>query len=298
MRYVLTLVAGDGAARDLAGAAESALHDLGAEVGELDWLDPLRACDLPFDGVDAAEAQRTVRAALPAGLAVDLAAQPIAGRRKKLLVADLESTVIRNEMLEELAERVGRRTEVEEITARAMNGELDFRAALDERVALLAELPDSVLRECLESIRIDPGARLLVATSIAHGVRTALVSGGFLVFAEWVRDRIGFHEAHANRLDVVDGKLTGRVVQPVLDRAAKVRILESLCAKLGVEVAESCTVGDGANDLAMLERAGLGVAYHAKPVVAEAARWRIDHGDLSTLLYYQGYRAAELHAAT
>ncbi|MEM9555376.1 MAG: phosphoserine phosphatase SerB [Acidobacteriota bacterium] len=296
MRYVLTLVAGDGAARDLVGAAADALTAAGATVGAVDWLDSLRAWDLPFDGLDPHRAEERARATFP-GLPVDLAAQQAAGRRKRLLVADMESTVIRNEMLEDLAERVGRRAEVEEITTRAMNGELDFRAALDERVALLAGLDAGVLEECLESIRIDTGARRLVSTLAAHGVHTALVSGGFTVFADWVRDRVGFAESHANRLGIDDGRLTGRVEEPLLDRDAKLRLLEQLCARLGLSVADAVTVGDGANDLAMLERAGLGVAYHAKPTVAAAARWRIDHGDLSTLLYFQGYRAADLHAA-
>ncbi len=207
-----------------------------------------------------------------------------------MLVADLESTIIENEMLDELADFVGMRAEVAEITRRAMNGELDFAAALAERVALLKGLPVSVLDDAARRIRVMPGARALVATSRAAGVRTALVSGGFTVFAEPVAASLGFDRVVANRLDIAEGRIAGTVRTPLVDRDAKRDALVALAAQEGVPIAATLAVGDGANDLPMLLAAGLGVAFHAKPAVAAAARWRIEHADLTALLYAQGYR--------
>lgn len=291
--HVLSLVATDRTAPELVGAAVAALRSVDAVVADLDWLAGSVACDLHVSSVVPEVAEDAVREALR-GLPVDFAVQPAAGRRKKLLVADMESTVIRNEMLDELADFVGLRERVEAITRRAMNGELDFRAALDERVALLKDLPLSTLEESMESIRFDPGARTLVATCRAHGVHTALVSGGFTFFADRVAERVGFHGARANVLEIDDDRLTGRVLEPIVDRDAKVRVLDELCDRLGIAHEQAVTVGDGANDLPMLRAAGLGVAFHGKPAVAASARFRIDHGDLSTLLYFQGYRSDEI----
>ena len=220
--------------------------------------------------------------------------QPLEGRRKRLLVADLESTIIENEMLDELADFVGMRAQIAEITRRAMNGELDFAAALAERVALLRGLPISVLDEAAERIRMMPGARSLVATSRAAGVHTALVTGGFAVFAEPVAASLGFDRVVANHLDIADGRIAGTVRTPIVDRDAKRDALVALAAEEGVPLAATLAVGDGANDLPMLQTAGLGVAFHAKPAVAAAARWRIEHADLTALLYAQGYREAEI----
>jgi phosphoserine phosphatase len=253
---------------------------------------------VPFEpppGVSCADIDVRVRRAL-ANVPVDLAVQAAAGRRKSLLVADMESTIIRNEMLDELADFVGVRPRVEEITRRAMNGELDFHQALTERVALLAGLSQDVLTDSFEKIRFNPGARTLVATCRAHGMYTALVSGGFTIFADWVRQRVGFDEARANVLEIEAGKLTGRAVEPILDRDAKVRALDELCRRLGLDADDAVTVGDGANDLPMLQAAGLGTAYHGKPAVAAAAPFRIDHGDLTTLLFYMGFHADQLAA--
>lgn len=293
---------------DSLSSAIEALRANDATLGEIQWLDESTACDVPFrieSGDAAAEAEaieRAIRQALQGWShepSVDLAVQPATGRRKKLLVADMESTVIRNEMLDELADYVGVRSRVEEITRRAMNGELDFHEALAERVALLQDLPLSTLEDAQARVVDDPGAELLVKTLRRHGVHCALVSGGFTVFADRVKKRLGFHEARANVLEVsesagAENRLTGRVVPPILDRDAKLRTLHELCERLGLEPSEAVAVGDGANDLAMLQAAGLGVAYHGKPAVAEAARFRVDHGDLSTLLYFQGYRADEI----
>jgi phosphoserine phosphatase len=210
----------------------------------------------------------------------------------------MESTVIANEMLEELAEFVGLRERVERITTRAMNGELDFHASLVERVALLRGLPEQVLHDCLERIRFDPGAHILVATLKAHGVPCALVSGGFTFFAEWVAARVGFEFCCANHLLIENGLLAGTVAEPILDKGAKLSKLVELTEGRGLLPADAATVGDGANDLPMLLAAGLGVAYHGKPAVAAAARFRVDHGDLSTLLYFQGYRRSEIRFFT
>ena len=230
-----------------------------------------------------------------AAVRIDVIAQPAASRRKKLLVADLESTIIENEMLEELADFRGRRAPVAEITRRAMNGEIDFVGALNERVALLRGMPESVLDAAASRIRLMPGARALIATlRQAAGVTTALVSGGFTVIADRIAAALGFDRVIANRLDIVDGRLAGTVTSPIVTGATKREALLSLATEHGLTLAETMAVGDGANDLPMLETAGLGVAFHAKPAVAAASRWRIDHADLTALLYAQGYRETEI----
>jgi phosphoserine phosphatase len=220
--------------------------------------------------------------------------QPAEGRRKRVFVADLESTIIENEMLDELADFVGLRAHVAEITRRAMNGELDFAAALAERVALLRGLPARVLDEAASRIRLMPGARALLATLRRAGVRTALVSGGFTVFAERVAAELGFDRVVANRLDIADDRLAGTVAAPILTRETKRDTLRELARQTGVPLAATLAIGDGANDLPMLETAGLGIAFHAKPAVAAASRWRLDHADLTGVLFAQGYRREEI----
>jgi phosphoserine phosphatase len=299
-RNVLTLVA----APDTAGLwdrilpiASSALARLGAEVEPVDWLAPAIAGDLCFGGLNVEQAETAVRAALEnalGGLPIDLVAQPRAGRRKRLLLADMEATVIANEMLDELADLLGLGERITAITQRAMNGGMDFAAALRERVALLRGVPVGVLSEAAGRIRINPGARELVATMRANGAYAALVSGGFRTFTGPVRRELGFDIDIANELVLQGTQLAGTVREPILGREAKLAALKALAADRGVALAEAIAVGDGANDLPMLEAAGLGIAYHAKPVVIERARHRIDHGDLSALLYIQGYRAAEI----
>lgn len=279
MQHVITLIAGPG--------ADAALHDAVTGLGA-DWLGP-SACDLI--GVDEAAARAAI-----ARRAIDVIVQPMEGRRKKLLVADLESTIIENEMLEELADFLGLRAPVAEITRRAMNGEIDFVGALTERVALLRGLPESVLGEAAARIRIMPGARSLIATLRRHSATTALVSGGFTVFAERVATEIGFDRVIANRLDIADGKLAGTVSPPIVTAETKHDTLVELAAELGIGLDATLAVGDGANDLPMLQAAGLGVAFRAKPAVAAASRWRIDHADLTALLYAQGYRQEEIAA--
>ncbi len=293
MEQVLTLVAAGSLSEEAVQRAAAAREV--PRVGEPRWLATGTACDLPFGGVDPRPAEDRVREAL-AGTAVDLAAQPVAGRRKRLLVADMESTVIANEMLDELGDFAGKREQIADVTARAMRGELDFTGSVRERVALLEELDGGMLERAFERVEIDPGAAALAATMAADGAFTALVSGGFDVFAKPVARRLGFDAWRANELEVTGGALTGRVVEPILDRDAKVRALESFCRRLGVEPADAVAVGDGANDLSLLRAAGLGVAYHAKPAVAAAARYRVEHGDLRTLLYYQGYGEGEIRS--
>lgn len=283
---------GGGTATDATARVAGELRRLGAHVGEPRWLAPGEACDLAFDGLELATAENAARRVL-AGEHADLAVQPDAGRRKRLLVADMESTVIRNEMLDELADIAHCRDAVADVTARAMNGELDFREALEKRVARLAGLPVAALERAFERLEITPGAAELVGTMRAHGAATALVSGGFGFFAERVRRRLGFGFQESNELEIAGGRLTGRVVEPVRDRAAKLATLERLCRERGLAPGDAAAAGDGANDLAMLAAAGLGVAFRAKPAVARAARFRVDHGDLAALLYFQGYRRAE-----
>ncbi len=215
-------------------------------------------------------------------------------RRKRLFIADMDSTMIEQECIDELAEFAGKRAEISAITERAMRGELDFEAALKERVAMLEGLPVSVLQETFDKrISLTPGARTLVQTMNAQGAITALVSGGFTFFTARIAEACGFHHHQANELLTEDGRLTGRVAEPILGRAAKQNALLRLAGENDIDLADTLAVGDGANDLAMLERAGLGVAFHAKPAVAEAAHARIDHGDLTALLYLQGIPQAE-----
>lgn len=250
------------------------------------WIDAGRAADIPF-ATDAAAA----RVALEQAFArVDVVVQPSATRAKALIVADMDSTMITVECIDELADYAGIKAEVAEVTERAMRGELDFEAALDARVALLAGLDEAVIARCLkERVTIMPGAKALVRTMRAQGATAILVSGGFTRFAEPVAAEIGFDRAIANRLLIADGRLTGGVAKPIVGAATKEETLLAAIEAGGIDPARSLAVGDGANDLAMIRRAGLGVAYHAKPVVAAAAAARIDHGDLSALLYAQGY---------
>jgi len=287
----MTLIAGVGAADALRGVVSSLSRDLEL-AGEPAWLAPGIACDLPLVGTIPQTAEETARCAV-SGVAVDVLVQPTAGRRKRVLVADLESTIIENEMLDELADFIGLRSHVAEITRRAMNGELDFAAALAERVALLRGLPVSTLVEAAARIRLMPGARELIATSRAAGVRTALVSGGFTVFAERVARELGFDRVVANRLDIAGGRIAGTVETPIVTRETKRNVLLALAAEYGVPPEATLAIGDGANDLPMLDAAGLGIAFHAKPAVAAASRWRIEHADLTSVLYAQGYRTEE-----
>jgi len=297
MSHVLTLISAPGAlAPAHVHAARAALAALGADCDAPDWLAEGEAADLPFAALAGEQAIAAVRAAL-GDTPLDLIAQPAQGRRKKLLLADMDSTIVTSETLDEIAAYAGLKEKIAEITARSMNGELDFKQALTERVAMLAGLDASALEATWATTELMPGAEVLVRTMRKHGARTALVSGGFRFFTGRVAKRVGFHEHHANTLLVRGGKLTGKVGQPILDRDAKLATLKRLAAAHGLSLNEAATIGDGANDLAMLQAAGLGVAFRAKPSVAAVSRHRIQHGDLRGLLYAQGYRAAEFVAA-
>jgi phosphoserine phosphatase len=262
--------------------------------GDAIWLDP--NCAAEFEVPKLPKNLRDIRDSLN-GEGVDLIAQPSANRRKRLLLADMDSTMIQQECVDELAAAAGIGEQVAAITARAMNGELDFEAALTERVALLQGLPEATIAEVLaRRITMMPGGATLVATMRAHGAHAALVSGGFTAFTEAVAATLGFHEHRANTLLVENGALTGAVAQPILGREAKVAALEDLTAKLGLTEDDVLAIGDGANDLGMLQRAGLGVAVHAKPVVQAQAAHAVNHGDLTALLFAQGYARAEFVA--
>lgn len=227
-----------------------------------------------------------------AGMPVDVCVQAAQGRRKRLLVADMDSTIINVECLDELADYAGRKAEIAEITERAMRGELEFEGALRERVGKLKGLSTQALQQAYdERVRLNPGARTMVRTMAANGARCVLVSGGFTFFTGRVAKAAGFHADRANTLHEAAGVLTGTVGEPILGREAKLAALKEEAAALGVSAAEALAIGDGANDLAMIEAAGLGVAYRAKPVVAAQADAKVDHADLTALLYFQGYTA-------
>jgi phosphoserine phosphatase len=259
--------------------------------GDAVWLDPNGAAEFAVSKMPRNLAE--IRDSLTAE-GVDLICQPSAGRRKKLLLADMDSTMIQQECVDELAAAAGIGPKVARITARAMNGELDFEAALRERVALLKGLPETTIADVLaHRITMMPGGATLVATMKAHGAYAALVSGGFSAFTSAVAAKLGFDEHRANLLHVEYGALTGTVAEPILGREAKVAALEDLTAKLSISEGDVLAIGDGANDLGMLTRAGLGVAVHAKPVVQAQASHAINHGDLTALLYIQGYARDE-----
>jgi phosphoserine phosphatase len=258
-------------------------------------LDPAVAVDIPFTpgGADDQAVAVRLRSALK-DLPVDVVVQPLTNRRKRLFVADMDSTMIEQECIDELADYVGLKAHVAAITERAMRGEIAFEPALRERVALLKGLPLAVVDEVItKRITLTPGGRTLLATMRANGARTCLVSGGFTHFTGRVAALAGFDEHRGNALIIEDGKLTGRVQEPVLGRDAKLATLIELRDRVGLSAADTLAAGDGANDIPMLEAAGLGVAFHAKPKVAEAAQARIDHGDLTALLYLQGYARAD-----
>ncbi len=253
------------------------------------------AADLAVPAPAEAKAvEATLRQAL-AGQPIDIVVQPLETRRKRLFLADMDSTMIGQECIDELADYVGLKKEVSEITERAMRGEIAFEPALRERVALLKNLPVNVVDEIIEKrITLTPGGRALVQTMRANGAYTCLVSGGFTLFTGPIGAKIGFHEHRSNRLIVEGETLAGTVEEPILGREAKLATLIELRTRFGLEHHETMAVGDGANDLAMLGEAGLGVAFHAKPAVAAVAHARIDHADLSALLYVQGYREGEI----
>jgi phosphoserine phosphatase len=264
-------------------------------AGPAHWLCDEIAADIPFgDGGEeiaaTANRLREARQDLP----IDIVVQPAMARRKRLFLADMDSTMIGQECIDELADFVGLKAHVAAITERAMRGEIAFEPALRERVALLKGLSIDVVDKVIkERITLTPGGRELVATMRAHGAWTCLISGGFTLFTQAIADKIGFQENRGNELIVADGKLTGEVKEPIVGRAAKLATLIELREAADLDNIDTLVVGDGANDLGMIGEAGLGVAFHAKPAVAAAAAARIDYGDLTALLYAQGFRREE-----
>lgn len=290
--YIATLLTNP-AAPSLEEAMVTALRNAWGG-GDARWLSEGEAAEFALEAVP--EALWSVWADLQAR-EVDLVVQPEAGRRKKMLLADMDSTMIQQECIDELADEAGVGPRVAEITARAMNGELDFEGALRERVGLLAGLEAAVIERVLATrITLMPGGPELLATMKRDGAYAALVSGGFTAFTAKVAAMLGFDENRANTLEIAEGALTGRVVDPILGREAKVAALAEITARLGIAETDVMAVGDGANDLGMLGRAGAGVALHAKPVVAAECDRRINFGDLSALLFLQGYSRAEFAA--
>jgi phosphoserine phosphatase len=295
MSYSLSLIACPAKSpllHDDVDLASRAAAEAGAEVGAGVWLSPGEAWHVEFAGPPVA-VRDSVRAAL-SQRALDINAFAAAHSRKRLLLADMDSTLIRQECIDELAAEVGLGAQVAAITERAMRGEIAFEPALRERVRLLEGLPtDIVSRVIAERIVLMPGAMTLVATMRAAGAYTALVSGGFTVFAEPIGTRLNIHEYRANQLVAMAGRITGTLVEPILGREAKADTLRELTARLGLDLQDTLAVGDGANDEAMIQLAGLGVAFRAKPALRLVAPTTVEHGDLTALLFLQGYRREE-----
>lgn len=290
MNYVLTLAVNSETANlesSTIAAAMDILAAAGATMGSPDWLAKKTACDILFEGLEPATANKLIQDQLPG---IDVFAQPTTGRRKSLLLADMDATIVTCETLDELADFAGKKTEITEITTRAMNGEIAYNDSLRQRVAMLEGLSVDSLKQTLVRIELTAGARTLVQTMRKHGAYTALVSGGFKFFTHHIREQVGFHEDISNKFDIEDGKLTGKIGSTIINKDAKLAALTRLAAQNNITQSDAVAVGDGANDLAMLQAAGLGIAYHAKPVVAASARYQIKHGNLTSVLYAQGYR--------
>ncbi|MDK4701262.1 phosphoserine phosphatase SerB [Rhizobium sp. CNPSo 4062] len=292
MAFVATLIANPSNPVLVPAIAEQAADAV--KASGLYWLADGIACDIALrDGTDIEAAEANILAVIGSA-PIDLVIQEAETRRKKLLIADMDSTMIAQECIDELAAEVGLKEKVADITARAMNGEIAFEPALRERVALLKGLPLSVVDDVIaRRITLTPGGPELIATMKAKGYYTALVSGGFTVFTSRIGATLGFDENRANVLLEENGILTGLVEEPILGKQAKVDALNEIAERLDISVDDALAVGDGANDLGMLQLAGAGVALHAKPTVSAQARMRIDHGDLTALLYIQGYRKTD-----
>ncbi len=297
MTYILTLITNPAhPALDsgtIAGIADK-LSGAGAQVGHYSWLASGVAADIPLSDITPDVARPLVAEAVREQL-IDFAIQPVVDRRKKLLIADMDSTIIEVECIDELADFAGLKPKISAITEAAMRGELDFVSALKERVALLEGMDEGILQSAYdERVTLMPGARELIATMNAHGAKTVLVSGGFTFFTSRVSNEIGFQVNRANVLEVVGGRLSGKVLEPIVDSATKLESLKEFAAKADIDLALTLAVGDGANDIPMIAAAGLGVAYRAKPKTAAAADVSIRHSDLTALLYLQGYTSEEI----
>lgn len=298
---VATLVApweGEALTPAILRRAADALQEAGATLqGEADWLEAERAADLLLTGMTRASARGAIEDALN-GERIDVIVQEAELRRRRMLIADMDSTMITIECIDELADYAGVKEQVARVTEAAMRGELDFEGALDARVELLGELEETVLDRCYaERLTYTPGGAALVRTMAANGAHTVLVSGGFTFFANRVAERLGFALAKSNVLGIADGKLTGRVERPIVTASVKRQTLVEEAGLKGIALNEVMAVGDGANDIPMIEEAGLGVAFHAKPKTEAAASAAIRYGDLTALLFAQGYRREDWQAA-
>jgi len=290
--YIATLLTNPASPSLEAATVENLRNAWGG--GDAQWLATGEAAE--FALAEMPNNAEDVWAALQAD-SIDLVIQPRDGRRKKMLLADMDSTMIQQECIDELAAEAGVGERVAEITAKAMNGELDFEGAIDERVGLLKDLPEAIIDQVLQTrICYMPGGKALVQTMKANKGYAALVSGGFTAFTEKVAKELGFDENRANTLEIANGMLTGRVVRPILGREAKLDALNEITAGLGIHTSEVMAVGDGMNDLLMLQNAGTGVALHGKPALQAECKVRINHGDLTALLYIQGYAKSEFAA--
>lgn len=275
----------------VASAAET-LKGLGASVASPDWLSPGEACDISFQGPAEKDADAAVRGTL-INAPVDMHCGPSEGRRKKLLVADMDSTIITSETLDELAAIAGKGDEIAAITKRSMLGEINFHDALRERLAMLEGIAITVIEETLTTVTLTAGARTLVKTMSSDGAFTALVSGGFKDFTGPVADMAGFDDNIGNRFDIENGRFTGRVAEPIVGPEAKLETLTRLAGERNIPMAETLAIGDGANDVQMIRAAGLGIAYRGKPVARDAADARIEHSGLTAALFLQGYKRSE-----
>ena len=295
MNFTLTLVASTKplSAGHLATIEKFADNQGLLITGEPAWLAPHKAADIPLAECLNREQMQKLRKIM-ADDKIDAFCTRTENRRKKLLIADMDSTIVTSETLDELAGEAGLKDKISAITARAMRGELDFEAALTERIGLLAGLSTDSLKRTLENIKISKGAETLVKIMRQHGVLCVLVSGGFTYFTGAIASKLGFTAHHGNTLNIENNKLTGTVSKPILDKDSKLGFLKLYCEELEIEISDSVAIGDGANDLTMLEAAGLGVGYHPKPLLEDSLLNHIYHTDLTSLLYVQGYREAEL----
>lgn len=294
MQSVLTLIAPEAAplSERIVGEVRAALNTLGAETAQPVWLCESIAADIAFEMIADDQAEAVARDVI-GDTPLDVIAQAAATRRKSLLLADMDSTIVTTETLDDLAAHVGIKDEIAQITARAMNGELDFKEALRERVGRLKGLSTDALASAYDEVELSTGAETLVRTMANNGAHCVLISGGFRYFTSRIRERCGFHEDLSNDFVIENEKLTGEVTEPILDKDVKLETLIKRATEQGLALAETMSVGDGANDLPMLKAAGLGVAYRGKPSVRAEAPARLDHADLTGLLYAQGYRAEE-----
>ncbi|MBT3305567.1 MAG: phosphoserine phosphatase SerB [Alphaproteobacteria bacterium] len=293
MKNVLTLIAPQGALNDsIIASATEALSRLGADTTPPDWLSEGEACDISFSGPDLEIANEAMQDALD-GAGVDFCVQGSENRRKKILIADMDSTIVTSETLDDLAAHVGRGPEIAAITQRSMLGEIDFAEAVHERIAMLKGLEVSTFQETLDEVTLSPGAETLVRTMTAGGAYTALVSGGFDNFTGPVAAMAGFDEHRANRFEIEGGRLTGQVIEPVLRPEDKLNALIELSSEHGVPISQTLAIGDGANDVPMIRAAGLGIAYRGKPITKQATDAHLDHTDLTSALFAQGYRRSE-----